>query len=67
MKVTAKTDIYVSSPWGAAMTVRAGEVKEVGDDFGIQCLQAGCTEVRDQPKPKPAPKKKTSAKEAEKS
>ena len=67
MKVTAKTDIYVSSPWGAAIIVRAGEVKEVGDDFGYLCLQAGCTEAKDKPKPEPPPKEKTSAKEAEKS
>ena len=65
MKVTAKTDMYVSSSWGTAITVLAGEVKEVGDDFGYLCLQAGCTEVKDEPKPKPAPKKKTSAKKAE--
>ena len=65
MKITAKVDTYVSSSWGTAITVLAGEVKDVGDDFGYLCLQAGCTEVKDEPKP--IPKKKTSAKKAEKS
>lgn len=65
MKVTAKIDTYVSAPWGAGIIILAGKVNEVGDDFGYLCLQAGCTEVKDEPKPKPAPKKKTSAKKAE--
>ena len=65
MKITAKVDTYVSSSWGTAITVLAGETKEVGEDFGYECLKAGCTEVKEEPKP--IPKKKTSAKKAEKS
>lgn len=73
MKVTAKTETYVSTKWGTAITVLPGEVREVGDDLGYECIQAGCTEVRDEPKPEPKPKpkpkttpKKTSAKKAKK-
>ena len=68
MKITAKTDTYVSTPWGAAITIAAGEEMEVGDDLGYECIQAGCTEIKDvtpEPKPKPAPKKKTSTKKKE--
>ena len=68
MKITAKTDTYVSTPWGAAITVAAGEIREVGDDLGYECIQAGCTEIKDvtpEPKPKPATKKKTSTKKKE--
>ena len=67
MKITAKTDTYVSTPWGAGITVLAGEIKTVGDDIGYECIQAGCTEVRDEPKPKPKPKlkKKKSVKKKE--
>ena len=70
MKITAKVDTYVSTPWGAAITIAAGEELEVGDDLGYECIQAGCTEIKDvtpepKPKPKPAPKKKTSTKKKE--
>ena len=64
MKITAKTDTYVSTPWGAGITVLAGETKEVGDDIGYECIQAGCTEVRDEPKPKPKPKPKLKKKKS---
>jgi hypothetical protein len=73
MKITAKTETYVSTKWGTAITVLPGEVREVGDDLGYECIQAGCTEVRYEPKPEPKPKpkpkttpKKTSAKKAKK-
>ena len=65
MKITAKTDTYVSTPWGAGITVLAGEIKTVGEDMGYECIQAGCTEVKDVPKPKPKPKKKKSVKKKE--
>ena len=43
---------------------------EVGDDLGYECIQAGCTEVKDvtpepKPKAKPAPKKKKATKKKE--
>jgi hypothetical protein len=67
MKITAKTETYVSTKWGTAITVLPGEVREVGDDLGYECIQAGCTEVRYEPKPKPkTTPKKTSAKKAKK-
>ncbi len=70
MKITAKVDTYVSTPWGAAITIAAGEEMEVGDDLGYECIQAGCTEVKDvtpepKPKAKPAPKKKKATKKKE--
>ena len=55
MKITAKTETYVSTKWGTAITVLPGEVREVGDDLGYECIQAGCTEVRYEPKPEPKP------------
>ena len=61
MKITAKVDTYVSTPWGAAITVAAGEIREVGDDLGYECIQAGCTEIKDvtpEPKPEPEPEPK---------
>lgn len=72
MKITAQVDTYVSTPWGAAITVKAGEIREVGNDLGYECLHAGCTEVKDvTPEPKPkskakaAPKKKKATKKKE--
>ena len=65
MKITAKTDTYVSTPWGAGITVLAGEIKKVGDDIGYECIQAGCTEVRDEPKPKLKKKKSVKKKETD--
>jgi len=61
VKITAKTDTYVSTPWGAAITIAAGEEMEVGDDLGYECIQAGCTEIKDvtpEPKPEPEPEPK---------
>ena len=61
MKITAQVDTYVSTPWGAAITVAAGEIREVGDDLGYECIQAGCTEIKDvtpEPKPEPEPEPK---------
>ena len=57
MKITASKEIYVSTLWGTAITIQAGEIKELGDDLAYACLQAGCTEVKDTPPP-PKPKKK---------
>lgn len=67
MKITAQVDTYVSAPWGAAVTIKAGEIIEVGDDLGYECIQAGCTEVKDvTPEPKPEPKKAAPKKKAAK-
>lgn len=67
MKITAQVDTYVSTPWGAAITVMAGEIREVGDDLGYECIHAGCTEVKDvKPEPKPEPKKAAPKKKAAK-
>ena len=65
MKNTAKTDTYVSTPWGAAITIAAGEEMEVGDDLGYECIQAGCTEIKDvTPEPKPEPEPEPTPKKA---
>ena len=67
MKITAKQqEIYVSTLWGAAITVLPGQVREVGDDLGYACLQAGCVEVKDEPAPKSKPKPKAKPKKARK-
>jgi hypothetical protein len=61
LKITAQVDTYVSAPWGAAVTIKAGEIKQVGDDLGYECIQAGCTEIKDvtpEPKPEPEPEPK---------
>lgn len=48
MKIKAEvTDLYVSTTWGAAITLKAGEVREVGDDLGYQALQQGAVEVKE--------------------
>ena len=39
--------MYVSTTWGAAIWLYAGEPKEVGDDIGYVALQQGAKEVKD--------------------
>ena len=53
MKIKSDVDLYVSTTWGVAITLQAGEVREVGDDLGYVALQAGAVEVKAS-----APKKK---------
>ena len=38
--------MYVSTTWGAAIRLYAGEPKEVGDDIGYVALQQGAEEVK---------------------
>ena len=38
--------MYVSTTWGAAIWLYAGEPKEVGDDMGYVALQQGAKEVK---------------------
>jgi hypothetical protein len=63
MKIVFEKDEYVASTWGAAIAFEAGVPQEVGDDFGVLCLQHGGKEVKDEPKPvapkKSPPKKKS--------
>ena len=56
MKIKSETDLYVSTTWGVAITLKAGEEREVGDDLGYQALQQGAVEVKVEEVP--APKKK---------
>ena len=42
MKIVANEDMYVSTTWGAAIRLYAGEPKEVGDDIGYVAIQQGC-------------------------
>ena len=52
MRVQAKEDLYVSLTTGDAVRLAAGEIREFPEYIGYACLQAGCVEVRDEPKPK---------------
>ena len=47
MKIISNEDMYVSTTWGAAIRLYAGEPKEVGDDIGYVALQQGAKEVKD--------------------
>ena len=47
MKIVSNEDMYVSTTWGAAIRLYAGEPKEVGDDIGYVALQQGATEVKE--------------------
>mgnify|MGYP003639294566 CR=1 FL=1 len=49
MKVIADEDMYIASTWGAAIRLYKGEVKEVGDDFGLLALQQGARRIEDSP------------------
>ena len=44
MKIISKEDKYIASTWGASITLKAGEPKEVSNELGLLCLQEGCTE-----------------------
>ena len=57
MKIVSKTDLHVSTTWGAAIFLTAGEEREVSDDLGYQALQKGAVEVKEAPK-KESPKKR---------
>ena len=57
MKITANKDLHVTTTWGASIHIAKGEVREVGDDLGLQALQQGAVEVKEETK-KPAAKKK---------
>ena len=46
MKIISNEDMYVSTTWGAAIRLYAGEPKEVGDDIGYVALQQGAEEVK---------------------
>lgn len=54
MWIVSNEDKSVASTWGAVIHLVANEPRQVGDDLGLLCLQAGCTEVKDVKK-KPAP------------
>jgi len=56
LKIKSDVDLYVSTTWGVAITLKAGEVREVGDDLGYQALQKGAIEIKEVEAP--APKKK---------
>ena len=47
MWVVSTEDKTVASTWGASIHLKAGEPRQVGDDFGLLCLQQGCTEVQE--------------------
>ena len=47
MWIKSDEDKSVASTWGAVIHLKAGEPRQVGDDLGLLCLQAGCTEVKD--------------------
>lgn len=47
MWIVSNEDKSVASTWGAVIHLKAGEPRQVGDDLGLLCLQAGCTEVKD--------------------
>ena len=47
MWVVSTEDKTVASTWGASIHLKAGEPRQVGEDFGLLCLQQGCTEVQE--------------------
>ena len=47
MWIVAKEDKYVASTWGASVSLKANEPKQVAKDLGLLCLQHGCEEVQD--------------------
>jgi len=58
MWIVSNEDKSVASTWGAVIHLKAGEPRQVGNDLGLLCLQAGCTEVKDvkeAPVAEPAP------------
>jgi hypothetical protein len=46
MWIVAKEDKYVASTWGASVSLKANEPKQVAKDLGLLCLQHGCEEVQ---------------------
>jgi len=63
MKIKANKDLHITTTWGAAIFLKAGEVREVGDDLGYQALAQGAVEDREVVEaPKPVSKKKTNKK-----
>ena len=50
MKIKSDTDLHVSTTWGAAIFLAAGEEREVSDDLGYQALQQGAVEAKEAPK-----------------
>ena len=69
MKIISDRDLHVSTTWGAAIFLKAGEEREVGDDLGYQALQQGAVEAKEAPKEAPKkrgrPAKKTRARTEE--
>ena len=47
MKIKAHKDLHITTTWGAAIFLKAGEVREVGDDLGYQALAQGAVEDRE--------------------
>jgi len=53
MWIVSKEDKYVASTWGASISLKANEPKEVAKDLGLLCLQHGCEEVKGEIKEEP--------------
>ena len=53
MWIVSKEDKYVASTWGASISLKANEPKQVAKDLGLLCLQHGCEEVQDGVKEEP--------------
>lgn len=53
MWIVAKEDKYVASTWGASVSLKANEPKQVAKDLGLLCLQHGCEEVQGEVKKAP--------------
>mgnify|MGYP000689838432 CR=1 FL=1 len=54
--ISEKEDKYVTTTWGSAIRLVAGEPKEVGHDIGLVCLQEGCTQIMETPTKTPETK-----------
>jgi len=65
MKIKSDTDLHVSTTWGAAIFLTAGEEREVSDDLGYQALQQGAVESKEAPKKRGKASKKTRARTEE--
>jgi hypothetical protein len=46
MIIVSSDDKYIASTWGASISLKAGEPKEVSHELGLLCLQEGCTEYK---------------------
>ena len=53
MWIVSKEDKYVASTWGAVVSLKANEPKQVANDLGLLCLQNGCEEVKGEVKEEP--------------